>query len=130
MPTEAEWEYAARGGAKSINYKYSGGNDLDEVGWHWESSRLEPRSICTTKKVNELGLCDMSGNVWEWCWDWYGEYNSLPKIHPRGPSVGLERILRGGSVCNSASHCRVTDRDKAEPSHKDVCTGFRLARNP
>ncbi|MDR0515649.1 MAG: formylglycine-generating enzyme family protein [Fibromonadaceae bacterium] len=96
LPTEAEWEYAARGGVKSKGYKYAGSNNYDEVAWYKLNcgDRTHPVG---TKKPNELGIYDMSGNVSEWVWDWYGEYSSAPQVNPKGPSGGEKRIIRGGS---------------------------------
>ena len=89
LPTEAEWEYAARGGNRSRGYKYSGSNNRDEVAWYYSNSGNEPHAVAT-KKANELGIYDMSGNVCEWCSDWYGEdyYSSSPQVNPTGPSSG------------------------------------------
>jgi formylglycine-generating enzyme len=96
LPTEAEWEYAARGGNRSQGYQYAGSNNLDEVAWYdsKEGSKTKP---VKQKKPNELGLYDMSGNVWEWCSDWYGSYASHSATNPKGPSTGTSRVLRGGS---------------------------------
>ena len=116
LPTEAEWEYAARGGQKSQGYTYAGSNDLDSVAWH-PSNCTQPQAV-GKKKPNELGIFDMSGNVYEWCYDWYGPYTSDPQTDPLGPttsSIGY-RIVRGG--CWQAQthgkpdshYCRIANR--------------------
>ena len=125
MPTEAEWEYAARGGNKSKGYLYSGGNTLDNVGWYYEnSSSTHP---VAQKSANELGLYDMSGNVEEWCSDWFDDYSSSPQTNPTGPSTGSIRVLRGGSWDTSATFCRVTYRSTSSPSFRYYNFGVRLA---
>jgi formylglycine-generating enzyme required for sulfatase activity len=107
LPTEAEWEFAARGGNKSYAYQYSGSNDIKEAGWYIGNSSPQPQPV-GQKKANELGLFDMSGNVWEWCQDWYNKdyYQSGAGIDPRGPSSGRIRILRGGAWNTNAKYCR------------------------
>ena len=118
MPTEAEWEYAARGGNRSEGYKYAGSNDINETAW-WddnagdgvgESSPDYGTHPVALKKANELGLYDMSGNVWEWCQDWYGPYSQEAQINPTGPETGTEHLYRGGSWINYARNCRVSCR--------------------
>ncbi|MCR5454339.1 MAG: formylglycine-generating enzyme family protein [Bacteroidales bacterium] len=134
LPTEAEWEYAARGGSKSRGYKYSGGNNLSEVAWYgYYDDRDANRTITTEtsmpvkrKRPNELGIYDMSGNVWEWCQDWYGDYSSSPSRNPNGPSAGSNRVSRGGSWYDGAWDCRVSDRDFSYPGHRFNGVGFRL----
>ena len=126
MPTEAEWEYAARGGNKSKGYRYSGGNTLDNVGWYWDNSD-QTTHLVAQKAANELGLYDMSGNVWEWCSDWYDDYSSSPQTNPTGPSTGSIRVLRGGSWDTSATFCRVTYRSTSSPSFRYYNFGVRLA---
>ena len=139
LPTEAEWEYAARGGIKSFGYvgveiKYSGSNSLDEVGWYGAENKTGNRestdktSEVGKKQPNELGLYDMSGNVWEWCWDWYGEYTSSSQTDPKGPNSGSFRVMRGGSWLNDAENCRVAFRDSHPPSYRKSDIGFRLVR--
>ncbi len=127
LPTEAEWEYAARGGNKSKGYKYSGSNDLDAVGWYNSNSRSKTHPVAQ-KQPNELGLYDMSGNVWEWCSDWYvkGYYSSSPQNDPQGPNSGASRVLRGGSWGNSAFDCRVAYRYRSNPDGRYYYLGFRL----
>lgn len=150
LPTEAEWEYAARGGNKSKNnYKYAGSNDLNKVGWYWENSgdkRLSGEwkfekltaNNCQTHPVgekdeNELGIYDMSGNVWEWCWDWYDEkyyeqFKNRAAENPKGPGKGDTRVVRGGSWLDSVSDCRTTDRDRDDPDLRSSSLGFRYSR--
>ncbi len=129
LPTEAEWEYAARGGAQSKGYKYAGSSNLDEVAWFWENSE-DKTNPAGQKKPNELGLHDMSGNVWEWCWDWYGEYSSGAKTNPRGAERGSSRVLRGGSWNNEAEFCRVSLRSYYYPDLRTGHYGFRVALVP
>ena len=125
MPTEAEWEYAARGGNKSKGYIYSGGNTLDNVGWYWDNSNVTTHRVAR-KSANELGLYDMTGNVNEWCSDWYGSYSSSPQTNPTGPSKGSYRVLRGGSWGSDAKYCRVAYRSYEPPSFRGII-GVRLA---
>ena len=127
LPTEAEWEYAARGGRKSKSYKYSGSNAIDNVAWYWDNAGRQTHKV-KTKLPNELGIYDMSGNVWEWCQDWYGSgyYSSSPQSNPTGPSSGSYRVLRGGSWDNDAQCCRVAYRDYNAPSRRGSYYGFRL----
>jgi len=127
LPTEAEWEYAARGGIKSSGYTYAGSDDLDEAGWSSDNAGGQTQE-CGRKKANELGLHDMSGNVWEWCKDWYSEtyYSSSPATNPKGPTSGSYRVLRGGSWFNAASYCRVASRNRGTPSGGDPDFGFRV----
>ena len=122
LPTEAEWEYAARGGNKSKGYKYSGSNIIGDVAWSWDNSTHE----VGTKAPNELGLYDMSGNVMEWCSDWYGGYSSSSQSNPTGPSSGSFRVRRGGSWGGSAQYCRVANRGSNTPRDRYYLLGFRL----
>jgi len=130
LPTEAEWEYAARGGNGSPgNYTYSGSNNADTVAWYSDNSGKSTKPV-GTKTANKLGLYDMSGNVWEWCWDWYGNYPSGSQTDPRGPGSGTERVLRGGSWDDSASLVRSSNRSRFYPSYwLKGSYGFRLVRN-
>ena len=126
MPTEAEWEYAARGGTKSKGYLYSGGNTLDNVGWYTSNSSSKTHPVAQ-KSANELGLYDMSGNVFEWCSDWCGIYSSSSQTNPTGLSTGSDRVLRGGSWYNNATYCRVALRHSDTPSGRYNNVGIRLA---
>jgi sulfatase modifying factor 1 len=125
LPTDAEWEYAARGGKKSKGFTYSGSNDFDEVGWSFDNSGKTTNAV-GSKKPNELGLYDMSGNVWEWCSDWDGEYSDSSRINPEGPADGIHREIRGGSWYDSAAFCRVTYRRHYLPNFVSDENGFRV----
>ena len=114
LPTEAEWEYAARGGNKSKGYKYSGSNDINSVAWYWDNSGNKTHDVAT-KQPNELGIYDMSGNVWEWCQDWYGSYSSDNQSNPQGPSSGSGRVHRSGGRDNDAGSCRSANRRSYGP---------------
>ncbi len=143
LPTESEWEYAARGGSKSKGYTYSGSNTIGDVAWYdnnygkkgksleeklkWYNSRGKTNAV-GTKSPNQLGIYDMSGNVWEWCWDWYGDYSSSTQTDPTGPNSGSNRVLRGGSWSDDAKACRVAPRLNFLPGLMDNTFGFRLVR--
>jgi formylglycine-generating enzyme required for sulfatase activity len=129
LPTEAEWEFAARGGNKSKRVIYSGGDNLDQCAWYAINSRNSTHPV-GEKKANELGLYDMSGNVWEWCFDWYGDYPSGSIIDPTGVSSGSRRVYRGGSWNSSAWLCRSTARFWPSPVEYGHYLGFRLALHP
>ena len=126
LPTEAEWEYAARGGKESKGYKYSGSNNIDDVAWYRSNSNSNTHEV-GTKKANELGIYDMSGNVWEWCQDWFGSYTSTAQSNPTGASSGTYRIFRGGGFWFTADNCTVSYRNGDQPTNKDYRLGFRLA---
>ncbi len=127
LPTEAEWEYAAHGGKKSHGYKYSGSNDIDIVAWYMYNSGNTGTHIVGQKKPNELGLYDMSGNVSEWCQDWYGSYSADPQKNPIGPATGSDHIIRSGCEGLPAWSCRISARQHDIPSRRDRDLGFRLA---
>ena len=125
LPTEAEWEFAARGGNRSRGYQYSGSNVLSDVAWYYDNSGSKTHNV-GTKAPNELGIYDMSGNVWEWCQDWKGSYSSSAQTNPKGPSSGSFRVLRGGSWYYLARDCRVTIRNSGAPDLWDDDLGLRL----
>jgi formylglycine-generating enzyme required for sulfatase activity len=128
LPTEAEWEYAAKGGDKDyLTLSYSGSNNADAVGWHTDNSGGRTHPV-GTKLPNDLGLFDMSGNVWEWCWDWYGDYPASARTDPAGPASGALRVLRGGSWNIYAQYLRSAFRGYNTPSLRDSYGGFRLVR--
>jgi formylglycine-generating enzyme required for sulfatase activity len=126
LPTEAEWEYAAKGGKMSANYLYPGSNDVKEVAWTLEDSRIARPSIVGQKKPNELSLYDMGGNVNEWCLDWYGPYTDSVQVNPQGPKFGNRRVTRGGGWNNGPSIAASTTRRSDTPDSSDFSTGFRL----
>jgi formylglycine-generating enzyme required for sulfatase activity len=130
LPTEAEWEFAARGGTKSRGYKYSGSDHIDSVAWHGLNSFLNEIQEVGTKSGNELGVYDMSGNVWEWCNDRYGEYSSNSQTDPKGPSTGSARVGRGGGWYYYAGYCRSAFRSSGSPGDSDYSIGFRVAIAP
>ena len=126
LPTEAEWEYAGCGGNKSKGYRYSGSNVLKDVAWYGANT-IECQNV-GKKQPNELGIYDMSGNVWEWCQDWYSNYSSSPQTNPKGPSTGKVRVLRGGSYHRGSEHdCRLAARISSPPYFSSYEYGFRLA---
>lgn len=126
LPTEAEWEFACRGGNNSRGYKYSGNNYIDNLAWYSNNSGHKTHPVAT-KSPNELGIYDMSGNVDEWCNDWYGGYTSGRQTNPKGPYDGSFRVFRGGSWINYARYCRSSDRNYLNPSDRDYKLGLRLA---
>ena len=126
LPTEAEWEFACRGGNNSRGYKYSGSNNLGSVAWYDGNSGNKTHPV-GTKAPNELGIYDMSGNVWEWCADWYGDYSSGAQTNPTGPYGGSNRVYRGGSWNYDVGRCRSSNRDFYYPWIRDIILGLRLA---
>ena len=131
LPTEAQWEYAARGGVKSVGYKYSGSDNIDEVAWYKDNSDKATHPV-GTKLPNALGIYDMSGNVWEWCSDWYGSnyYSNSPANNPMGPATGSACVLRGGGWRYLARSCRVSFRNGNIPNGRGYCSGFRVLLLP
>ena len=129
LATEAEWEYAARGGRKGEGAKYSGGWSVDDVAWYYGNSGNSTHR-CGTKRPNALGIYDMSGNVWEWCEDWYGEYLQYDNNNPKGAASGGGRVDRGGSYGSSAWRCRVSYRGDDSPGGRSDFIGFRLVLVP
>ena len=128
LPTEAQWEYAARGGNKNEGAKYAGSNMIDAVAWYTDNSGTH---IVGSKRANALGIYDMSGNVWEWCKDWYANsYVSYDTNNPVGPSSGSVRVIRGGSWRNVAFNCRVASRNNYYPGIRGNGLGFRVVCLP
>ncbi len=126
LPTEAEWEYAARGGSKSKGYKYAGSDNVNDVAWYYQNSGSKTQEV-GKKAPNELGIYDMSGNVWEWCSDWFGNYSSSAQTNPYNNSGSL-RVFRGGSWVSIATYARVASRDSRSPTYTYNSLGFRIAR--
>lgn len=126
LPTEAEWEFAARGGIKSKGYKFSGSNSLDEVAW-FASNHEDQTQLVATKAPNELGLYDMTGNVYEWCQDRFGKYEIEDQTNPKGATSGNSRVVRGGCHYDFEEGCVVTKRDRHAPDYGNVDVGLRLA---
>lgn len=126
LPTEAEWEFAAKGGNKSKGYLYAGKNSIEEVAFFGKNSGRQTNPV-KQKIPNELGLYDMSGNVWEWCYDWYGDYSSSAQTDPTGATSGSGRVHRGGSWLSSATDCRSADRYRDTPTGRYYNDGVRLA---
>ena len=125
LPTEAEWEYAARGGNKSMGYKYSGSNNIDDVAWYSNNSNSTTHDV-GQKAPNELGLYDMSGNVSEWCSNWYDIYSSNAQTNPTGSTKGSYRVFRGGSYLKEARNCRLSNRNSSIPDGSSTYLGMRL----
>ena len=125
LPTEAEWEYAARGGKKNCGYQYSGSSNISDVAWYDGNSGSKTHPV-GTKQANELGIYDMTGNVWEWCQDWYGSYVNSPQTNPIGANSGSYRVCRGGSWNIKAWHCRSSYRLYGTPVNRGYSIGLRL----
>lgn len=131
LPTEAEWEYAASGGSKSNGYRFSGSNNFNEVAWVDDNTLLSgPKSI-GTKKANELGIYDMSGNVWEWCTDYYSPYyyGNSPSDNPVNEALTGYKVIRGGSWHYRVDYATITARDGPKPGYTNYNYGFRVVRN-
>ncbi len=130
LPTEAEWEYAACGATDDPDYLYSGSDNIDNVAWHYDNSDGSAQPV-GSKVPNGLGIYDMSGNIWEWCWDWYLEeyYSISPSHSPTGPAVGASRMYRGGSWENKDAGCRNAVRNGHSPAFKSSSVGFRVCRS-
>ena len=129
LPTEAEWEYAARGGQKSKGYTYAGSNDIDEVGWYAGNSGNKLHAV-GGKLPNELGIFDMTGNAWEWCQDWYGAYSAGAQSNPQGPELGSSRVLRSGSYTTTSERCAAKYRQSRQTDYPDVHIGLRIVLEP
>ena len=125
LPTEAEWEYAARGGKKSRGYQYSGSNNISDVAWYSDNSGNMTNDV-GSKQANELGIYDMTGNVWEWCQDRYGRYDSFSQVNPTGANSGSDRVYRGGSWSYTARYCRSSFRLRITSGYRRSFLGFRL----
>jgi formylglycine-generating enzyme len=128
LPTEAEWEFAAKGGNNGNYYRFSGGDSENIVCWYKDNSHYKTQEVCQ-KQSNELGLYDMSGNVWEWCWDWYDNYKEAAFQDPRGPESGSYRVLRGGSWADSLNYQRTASRGKENPLGRYTSIGVRIVRS-
>lgn len=130
LPTEAEWEYAAKGGKKAKETRYSGSNNPNQIAWHKANSNGTPHTV-GTKLPNELGLYDMSGNVWEWCWDWYNKdyYAIEENKNPKVPIMGERKSVRGGSWDSKLNYMRPANRISTYPNKTHEFYGFRVARS-
>jgi formylglycine-generating enzyme required for sulfatase activity len=128
LPTEAEWEYAARGGEGAESFTYAGSNNADTVSWYYDNSGFKIHEV-GKKSPNDLDLYDMSGNVMEWCWDWIEDYSGNSQDNPAGPASGEFRTIRGGSWSVSIQYSRVAYRHNNTPAYRAVNLGFRAARS-
>ena len=129
LPTEAEWEYACRAGTTgAYNNGWDGSTVANAPGWYWNNSNSKTHEV-GKKPANAWGLYDMHGNVWEWCWDLYGDYSDTEQTNPQGALKGNERVIRGGSWYRGASYSRSACRNSDNPQHKSNGKGFRIARN-
>lgn len=126
FPTEAEWEYAARGGHRAISATYAGSNSISAVGWYKGNSNGITHPV-KSKSPNTLGIYDMSGNLWEWCQDWQGPYSSSAVNNPTGPDYGSSKILRGGAWNGGPKNCRLSNRDGRTTDYASNRLGLRLA---
>ena len=126
LPTEAEWEYAARGGAESKGYTYAGSDKADDVAWYTATCTDKQTHTVKTKKPNELGIYDMSGNLYEWCSDYYGRYSSQPQTNPKGPKNGTKRVIRGGCWNHNSNSAQVDFRMNSGQLNRYNNLGFRL----
>ena len=124
LPTEAQWEFAARGG-RTRGYKYAGGNKLDDVAWYQDNSEGTSHPV-KQKAANSLGLYDMNGNVWEWCSDWYGDYEAYPQVNPTGPETGNFHVLRGASWNSILERHGVANRNNHHTDYRHSRFGMRL----
>jgi formylglycine-generating enzyme len=130
LPTEAQWEFAARGGTLSKNYKFSGSNSANKVAWYDETTYEKGPQPVGQLKPNELGIYDMSGNAWEWCKDFFGKYPSTSQKNPTGPENSPFKVIRGGSWYYVNQLARLTARDGPYPHYTNYNYGFRVVRNP
>lgn len=128
LPTEIEWEFAARGGTNSQAYEFAGSNSLEKVGWYALNSGNRTHPV-GEKEPNELGIFDMSGNVWEWCQDWYGRSRKKDKTNPKEPRNGKRRVLRGGCWGSNTEGCQVSNRGGNDPDSRINICGFRIAQS-
>lgn len=128
LPSEAEWEFAAKGGKKSMGYKYSGSDSVGEVAWYGTNSGSKTHPV-GLKSPNELEIFDMSGNVWEWCNDMSGYYSSVSQTNPKGAVAGYSRVIRGGSWGDRSKRCRVSNRSGTSPLNGHGL-GLRLVMDP
>lgn len=131
LPTEAEWEFAARGGTSGRGYVYAGSDSINDVAWHGGNSAYAGASVfphhVATKAPNELGIYDMSGNMAEWCQDWFGSYTDQPQTDPKGPETGTAKVYRSGSFMSQGAYCKTCHRQSAPPEWHFIDHGLRLA---